>query len=243
MNTNIDKFKEDLNKLLKDAEELLSVLNSRIKDPILKFREKYEIWYSEALYLIIAVLPERTEDFKKYYDSRTGNSLKKSITYIPTEFSSFENIPDQVDVARALFISQVGIVKSANKRFESSLFQIKEVLQADLFNSELEAAKELNSKGFTRGAGAMAGVVLEKHLKIICQHHKIKIVKKNSSINDYNQLLKDNAIIDTSNWRFIQRLGDLRNLCDHNKEKEPQKDDINELIQGTGRVQGKSATV
>ena len=43
MTTNIDKFKEDLDKLLKKGENLLSVLNIKNNDPIIKFREKYEI--------------------------------------------------------------------------------------------------------------------------------------------------------------------------------------------------------
>jgi hypothetical protein len=35
---------------------------------------------------------------------------------------------------------------------------------ASLFDSELDAALELGHKGFSPAAGAMAGVVLEKHL-------------------------------------------------------------------------------
>ena len=54
------------------------------------------------------------------------------------------------------FHQQLIILKSAKGRFESSLFDIKQLLQSDLFDSELEAAKELNNKGFTRGAGAVA---------------------------------------------------------------------------------------
>lgn len=38
------------------------------------------------------------------------------------------------------------------------------------------------------------------------------ITKKNPTINDYNQQLKDSDIIDTTTWCFIQHLADLRNL-------------------------------
>ena len=65
-----------------------------------------------------------------------------------------------------LFHDQFTILKSAQRRFESSLFDIRELLQADLFDSELSAAEELSKKGFVRGAGAIAGVVLEGHLRI-----------------------------------------------------------------------------
>ena len=42
----------------------------------IKFRKGYEIWYSEALTLIKIVLPNRVEDFKKYYYQKGEDSLK-----------------------------------------------------------------------------------------------------------------------------------------------------------------------
>ena len=59
---------------------------------------------------------------------------------------------------------QTEIVRAAKARFESSLFDIKATAQADLFDSEIDASAELNKNGFARGAGAIAGVVLEGHL-------------------------------------------------------------------------------
>lgn len=48
--------------------------------------------------------------------------------------------------------------------------------------------------------------------------------------------MKDNSSIEIKDWRFIQHLGDLRNLCDHNKKKEPTKEDIEELIDGVEKI-------
>ncbi|MCH7787417.1 MAG: hypothetical protein IIC22_07890, partial [Chloroflexi bacterium] len=48
--------------------------------------------------------------------------------------------------------------------------------------------------------------------------------------------LKSAGVVDIPDWRFIQRLGDLRNLCDHNKDREPTKDEINELIDGVEKI-------
>jgi hypothetical protein len=56
---------------------------------------------------------------------------------------------------------QVEIVRAAKARFESSLFDIKGMAQADLFDNELDASAELNKNGLMRGAGAVAGFVLE----------------------------------------------------------------------------------
>ena len=90
--------------------------------------------------------------------------------------------------------------------------------------------------GFLRGAGAIAGVVLEAHLMQVCSNHALSLRKKHPSINDFNSLLKDNNVIDVPTWRFIQRLGDLRNLCDHKQQKDPTTDDVLELTDGTEKI-------
>src|SRR5690606_2284536 len=128
------------------------------------------------------------------------------------------------------------ILKSAQARFESTLLDIRQLVQADLFDSELDAATELVKKGFLRAAGAVAGVVLEKHLAQVAQNHNIKTRKKHPSISDFNDLLKNGAVLDVPTWRQIQRLGDIRNLCDHNKERDPTKEEVEELIAGVERV-------
>lgn len=241
MSSNLEKYKKDIDNLIKKGEKLLSILKTN--EVLIKFRKKYEIWYSESLSLIKIVLPNRAEDFEKYYYQKGEESLKGYIIYTPPRNegialnSDFDYIPvEKVDYARSLFENQLGIVKSAQKRFESSLFDIKQLVQADLFDSELDAARELNKKGFTRGAGAIAGVVLEGYLSQACENHKIKVIKKKPTINDYNQLLKDNDVIEIPTWRFIQHLADLRNLCDHDKRYEPTKEEIEELINGVEKI-------
>ncbi len=237
---NLERYKKDIEKLVQDGGNLSELLKGE-NDNLLRFREEYEIWYSEALYLVKVVLPDRLDDFKNYYENKKNDALKKAITYTPPRSEGmmveFDYKPaKQIDFAKSLFVNQLNIIKSCQKRFESSLFDIKQLMQADLFDSELETAKELNKKGFNRGAGAIAGVVLEKHLSEVCDNHNVKILKKNPTINDYNQPIKDADIIEVKDWRFIQRLADLRNLCDHDKKIEPKQEDIEELIAGVEKV-------
>jgi len=237
---NLEKYKKDLKQLIQSGEYLLKILKGD-NNNLLKFREKYELWYSEAYYLIKSVLPDRLKDFELYYENKKEDSLRKALTYTPPRSEGIKFDIDfipakRIDYARSLYVNQLVIVKSVQKRFESSLFDIKQVVQADLFDSELDAATELNKKGFVRGAGAIAGVVLEGHLFQVCENHNIKIKKKNSTINDLNELLKKENIIEVSIWRSIQYLGDLRNKCDHNKEKEPTESEIEELISGVEKI-------
>jgi hypothetical protein len=211
------------------------------------FKEKYQYWYSESLLIIKLLLPDRMNDFLKLYEKPKRRTEINYSNYVIEDYLqgiTLVNTVDGVrkenvvgpDAALPQFRQQLNILKSVKKRFESSLFDIKQLVQADLFDSELDAARELNKKGFTRAAGAVAGVVLESHLSQACDNHKIKVTKKNPTINDFNQLLKDNEVIEMATWRFIQHLADLRNLCDHKKKRDPKTEDIDELIKGVGKI-------
>jgi hypothetical protein len=232
MDFNLAKYKKDIDKLIKKGEKLLYILST--KKDLIKFWKEYEIWYSESLSLVKIILPDRREDFEKYYYQERELFLKNNGFFENLDF--FENLGDEAKKAMILFENQLSIVKAAKKRFETSLFDIKQLLQADLFDSELDAARELNNKGFIRGAGAIAGVVLEKHLSQVCKKHNLKVIKKNPTINDFNQILKDKEVIDIPTWRSIQHLADLRNLCDHEKEREPKKEEIEDLINGVEKI-------
>lgn len=171
------------------------------------FNKEYEIWYSESLAVIKQIFPDRLADFEKQYK----DERRKEINYITYGISDYllglqtsrhgEVIVDGSAAIKKMQI-QNSILEAANKRFESSLFDLQEVLQADIFDSELDAARELARKGFLRGGGSIAGVVLEKHLGHVCKMHNLKTRKKYPTISDFNQMLKDNEIIDTAKWRF-----------------------------------------
>ena len=130
-------------------------------------------------------------------------------------------------------------IEKLNGRYQEErtyLFDIKQLVQADIFDSELEAARELLKHKFVRAAGAIAGVVLEKHLNQVCDNHGIAPAKKNATISDYNDAMKTASVIDTPQWRYIQHLGDIRNLCDHDKKNEPTVDQVGDLISGVDKL-------
>lgn len=264
MISNLEKYKKDLEKLitlgsllesamycecvsdekLEQVKKTLKKEDKKILDELPSFKNKYQSWYSESLVVLKFLLPDRVNDFVKLYEKPKGRKSVEYGNYVIEDYLqglrvtkgySKETVVGP-DGAIPQFRQQLNILKSAEQRFESSLFDIKHLVQADLFDSELEAAKELTKKGFVRGAGAIAGVVLEGHLTQVCENHKIKIAKKAPSIGDLNDLLKKNDVIETSTWRFIQHLGDLRNKCDHKKRSEPTKQEIEELIDGVEKI-------
>jgi hypothetical protein len=257
---NIEKYKQDLKLLIEKGDKLNISINyqchkeniekqikSAIKDPkkvsefirnILPFNKEYQLWYSESLVLIKQLLPDRLNDFIRLFEKpktrksiEYGNYVMEDFLQNLTVTSGFEKKVGP-EAAISQFEQQLNILKSIERRFESTLFDIRQLVQADLFDSELDAAKELNKNKFTRGAGAIAGVVLEKHLGQVLINHNLKSNKKNLSISDFNDILKSANVYDTPIWRKIQHLGDIRNLCDHNKTREPKEDEVNELILG-----------
>jgi hypothetical protein len=254
-NNNLDRFKKDLDDLLnksarlqvgflKETNQLDSIADKKeILEKIkpLDFRRNYEMWYTEACQVIKQLIPDRLNDFMLLYK----NDKRKQTDYLTYTISdaiiglrttrSYETVVDS-KAAFPKFQQQIDILKSAERKFESSLFDIKQIIQSDLFDSELDAARELHKKGFLRGSGAICGVVLERHLKQVATIHGIAVKKTNPCISDLNELLKKEDVIDIPNWRFIQHLGDIRNLCDHNKEREPKKEEIDDLINGVDKV-------
>ena len=203
--------------------------------------EEYQAWYSEALACIRQLMPDRLDDFIGYYRPGKGRKTIDVTTYTISDYlhGLETSLGDRKLVTTAAAIpllkQQIQIVKSLRNRFESSLFDIKTLVQADFFDDEFIAAEELNRKGFSRAAGAVAGVVLEEHLGTVAQQHKLPITK-NPTLGELNDLLKKSDVIDIPTWRFIQRLADLRNLCDHKKKEEPTKAFIDELIEGVRKT-------
>lgn len=201
------------------------------------FLNYYEIWFSKALLVVKQFLPDRYNDFYSLYK----NDKRKDITWknytISDAVQGKATQSNSFHPGNALrnLNQQVAIIKTCLEYFDKKIFDIQSILQADVFDSEIDSAKHLLKMGFLRASGAICGVVLEKHFKSICENRQISLRKKSLTIADYNDSLKDVAY-DTIEWRRIQRLGDLRNLCDHSKDREPTKDEVEELIFGTERV-------
>ena len=216
----------------------------KIKKLLPSFSEDYQAWYSESLSLIKQLLPDRLHDFIRHYEKPKPRKDLSSENYRIEDFLQGLKVTkgwekEKVvgpDAAIPHFQQQQAILNAVSSRFKSSLFDIRQLVQADLFDSELSAARELLKKGFVRASGAMAAVVLEKHLSQVADNHNIKTRKKNPTISDFNDLLKKDDVLDTPSWRQIQRLGDIRNLCDHNKDRDPTKDEAEELISGVEKI-------
>lgn len=262
--TNLERYQKDLDILIKEASQvelslllqisgrkkLISELTkhnggdelkaTEIVKAIKPFIAAYQPWYSEALPLVKQLLPDRLTDFIRLYEKpKTRKDLdfenyriEDACQGIQTTYQG--EVKADASAARTLLEQQIAIVKAIKRRFESSLFDIKQLVQADLFDSELGAARELLKNKFYRAAGAIAGVVLEGHLKQVCDNHKIP--KKSGTITPMNEGLKAADVLDLAQYRHIQFLGDIRNKCGHKNTTDPTADEVEELINGADKV-------
>ena len=147
-----------------------------------------------------------------------------------------EEVVNPLNAFFSKFGNQLSILESCLDRLDSILADIQGTLQAELFDDELSAAEDLMKKSHLRAAGALAGVTLERHLATVALNHAIKLAKKEPTISDFNDTFKNGGIYDVPTWRFIQRLGDIRNLSVHFKAREPTKDEIDEMLKGVQKV-------
>ena len=237
-----EEVKKELKALLNSQEELLPLAKDN-KD-IIKFGIKYQGWYSRAYKLVEALAPERLNEFTSYYLIDPKRKLTDAGNYVLQDYikgigartNHFDKpLWDTNNIAMIRILNQMQIIASLSSRIDSVLQDVTGHLFSELQDSELLAATQLKQIS-KRSAGALAGVVLERHLQRVAVNHKISIGKKNPTISDLNDPLKNNGIYDTPVWRKIQLLADIRNLCSHQKSTEPTEEQVDELISGVNSI-------
>ena len=207
---------------------------------------RYQMWYTEAARVIERVAPERIAEFRALYDPGNGStaSPKSSLEYGIRHYLSditcrqVNHIGHQVaqfnhsNIVRRKLGYQLAILEATRVPLDSVLADIRGVVQAEFFDSELDAARHLHANRHLRAAGAVAGVVLESHLQSVCASHSVTYQNKKSTIANLLRSLRESGVIDLPVERRIQALADIRNLCSHKDRREPTADEVEQMIDG-----------
>jgi hypothetical protein len=207
------------------------------------FRGPYQAWYSAALRVVEQLLPDRYDEFRVLYRFEKAPKTLDVTTYTISHYANGTLVPRENidrDTARAIAMSkikdQIDILASAEARLGSILADIEGGLQAVLLDNELDAAGELLKAKHLRSAGVVAGVVLERHLKKVVDNHEVKLGRKKPQIGTLNDALKESKVFDNPRWREVQRLGDIRNICAHDDERDPKAEEVQDLIERTEKI-------
>lgn len=232
-----DKILSEVKSLFSEAEILLKGFDNTAVN-VITLSSSYNKWYSQALPVVRQLTPERLKDFENCFSKTDHNEPgePRISVFFAEALVNPETREYYQKVSLGYFSIQHGIIAALELRLTSVLGDIRSVLQADMFDSELDAAKELLENGHIRAAGCVAGVVLEGHLKNLCIKHTVVISQKNPSLSDYYQELYKKKIIDNSQRSKLEYLGTIRNYCSHKKEREPTEQEVSELIDETHKT-------
>ena len=123
------------------------------------------------------------------------------------------------------------VFMAAKEDFEGGyLTSVRSLVQAEVFDSELEQAEELVNSGYVVAAAVIAGVVLETALRELCDRSSIsygKLDKMNADLTKasvYNKLVQ----------KRITALADIRNSAAHGKPDEFTAQDVSTMIRDVG---------
>ena len=226
MKTVKDMTRNELESLIEDSVTLMDLFDKKKRE----VRRGYQTWYTRAIPIVRQLIPERLDEFLELYE-------QKDSPYAISKYLRRTAVnTDQHTTACMRFFQQTQILNSAITRLDETFTNIYGLVQAEILDSEVDAATELLKAGHLRASGTLAGVVLERHLAKVCSGRDLKSSKKNPTIADWNEILKNENICDIPTWRNIQYLADIRNLCAHVKEREPKTEEVDELVRGVERI-------
>jgi len=233
--------KENLKKNIKKTyAEGIELYNNFEEDDLLRF--SYHTWYAKAFRIVNRFLPERIKEFQLYYEIDPkrkelmyGNySIQYYFSNVIPNKTRYPNF-NSTNQAKLCLANQLAILNSINKNIDEFVFNIDDSIYYEYQEDELEAAKTV-LKVNVRAAGALCGVVIEKHLKRLLGSRILEIRTKHPGIVDLAQQLRKDDIIEIPDLKNLEYLASIRNLCDHQKGREPSREEVQILINGTERV-------
>ena len=119
------------------------------------------------------------------------------------------------------------VFRAAREDYEGGyLASMRAIVQAELFDSELEQARELAAKGFALPAAVVAGVVLETALRELCDRESITHAK----LDRMNAELAKAGVYSKLQQKRITALAEIRNLAAHGRSEKFSKEDVDDMI-------------
>ncbi|MDX9677004.1 DUF4145 domain-containing protein [Pseudomonas zeae] len=138
---------------------------------------------------------------------------------------SLESSASRLERMKAVFLA-------AKEDFEGGyLNSMRNLVQAEVFTSELEQAEELLKSGYATAAAVIAGVVLETTLRDLCSVNELE----HGSLNKMNDDLAKAGAYNASQKKRITALAAIRNSAAHGKPEEFTASDVRGMIDDVER--------
>jgi hypothetical protein len=163
-------------------------------------------WIVKVRHLISSVCGPESEHFKLFQEAGKA-------TPYTTNHETFERL-------RAVFLA-------AKEDYEGGyLHKIRDLIHAEVFDSELEQAEELLASGYHTAAAVIAGVVLETSLRELCEDKGLPIGK----LDKMNADLAKATVYSKLTQKQITALADIRNNAAHGNIEEFEATDVMNMI-------------
>ena len=190
-----------------------------------EFLRRYEIWFAVTK-LIVRRYSDKYKLFEEGYPEIKSYIL---ITNLSKELLQSMFI--------ATFDEQVNILHTIIPTISLKETNFKKMLTADLLDSELEQAEMLYKYDFDRASGAIAGVVLERYLKTLCDINSIDVGEKDTIDPLAMKLYGSDKVpdFDITLFKSIQHLASIRNKCTHSKE-DVKRHEVRELLDKVKKI-------
>lgn len=126
----------------------------------------------------------------------------------------------------------LSILDSLKEDIENGyLFDIKNLISAEVFDDFLEMAEHLLENNYKDPAASLGGAVLENCLKEIAENNDIKL-KKRENLNSLNQKCADVKLYNRLIQKKVQSWIEIRNYADHGEFSEYSKKDVKDMLRG-----------
>ena len=127
-----------------------------------------------------------------------------------------------------LFKRSRAVFEAAKEDYEGGyLTGIEELVRAEVFDHELEQAKELLTAGYVAPAAVVAGVVLETALRAICAKHAIGSGK----LDRMNADLAKAGVYTVLVQKQVTAMAHVRNKAAHGETMEYTETDVRKMLQ------------
>lgn len=163
-------------------------------------------WVTKAEDLIVNVCGSDSTYYKNFIESKNIKS------YNGNEYV--------YEVLKSIFIA------TKDDYEKGYLTSYKSLIQAEVFDSELDQAKNLLQSGYLIAAAVIAGTILETSVREICQRNSVPLGRLNKMNDDLAKAGVYNAIQQKS----ILAMAAIRNSAAHGKPDEFSENDVVNMI-------------
>jgi len=210
-----ERIRSRLDELIKMGERVLATSRDPgpnvIGDNRVDTQLAYQ-WATSVQGLLVRVFGETSEHYKNF-TAQVGSNLTFSPTY-----------------------QAQGILKAAKDDYDhGQLFELRRLVEAELFDDFLEQAQHLFDSGYYQPAAVIAGGVLEDGLRKLCVRNKIAL-PATPKLDAMNTELAKAGVFSMLTQKRITAMADLRNKAAHGQWDQFTSDDVIEMIQAVRRL-------